>query len=222
MNMPPTRPTVGCDAVVSWHPDCPATSRPPATRQPARRAAADLLLVFATAALALGLAAVTASLAPSIDEMGDPIQRRPRTGVSRAASLAAPPPVAGRDQAPLGTPMKLAGASVLADVVQFNAAGPWNSPLYPQNGVTLWDRIRVSSKRDRSAFLFGISIQLHAPETAATPGPPPHHLANSSHPKTTTGTPSCGELVSSPSLAMAACAAPAIGEQSPGPDLVRP
>ncbi len=50
-------------------------------------------------------------------------------------------------------------------------SGPWTSPLFPQNGVTLWDRIRVSSKHDRRAFLLGTAIQLHTPAIAATPGP---------------------------------------------------
>lgn len=59
---------------------------------------------------------------------------------------------------------------------------PWrrtqtpSSPLYPQNEVTLWDRIRVSSPRDRRAFLQGIAIQIHTPQIAATPGRPRANL----------------------------------------------
>ena len=51
-----------------------------------------------------------------------------------------------------------------------NATGPWASPLYPQNGVMLWERIRVSAKQDRLAFLLGTAIQVHAPFAATTPG----------------------------------------------------
>jgi hypothetical protein len=47
----------------------------------------------------------------------------------------------------------------------------WVSPLYPRNGVTLWDRVRVSTPGDHRAFLMGAAIQLHAPAVAATPGP---------------------------------------------------
>lgn len=55
--------------------------------------------------------------------------------------------------------------------VATGAPHSWASPLYPQNGVTLWDRIRVSSKRDRRAYLLGTAIRIHAPATAAVPGP---------------------------------------------------
>jgi hypothetical protein len=51
-----------------------------------------------------------------------------------------------------------------------SATGPWVSPLYPQNGITLWDRIRRSNKRDLPAFLLGTAIQVHTPLVAATPG----------------------------------------------------
>jgi hypothetical protein len=52
-----------------------------------------------------------------------------------------------------------------------SAARPPASPLYPLHGATLWERVRASSPRDRRTFLLATAIQLHAPATAATPGP---------------------------------------------------
>src|SRR5262245_6317836 len=74
---------------------------------------------------------------------------------------APPSPVRARDLARALASTADAGTST----------GPWLSPLYPRNGITLWDRIRVSSLQERRAFLLGTAIQLHTPATAATPGP---------------------------------------------------
>jgi hypothetical protein len=136
------------------------------------RGAVDLLLLFGTVAMALGLALVTASLTPSADALGDPAPD-PRRIVLVGSSAPKPgAPASGDDRAePLTTPMPLARAPARAELPRLSATGPWVSPLYPQNGVTLWDRIRVSSKRDRRAFLLGTAIQIHDPATAATPGP---------------------------------------------------
>lgn len=136
------------------------------------RGAVDLRLLFGTVAMALGLALVTVSLTPSADALGDPALDSRRIVLAGGAAPEPRTPASGDDRAePLTTPMPLARAPVWAVVPRGSATGQWASPLYPQNGVTLWDRIRVSSKRDRRAFLLGTAIQIHDPATAATPSP---------------------------------------------------
>src|SRR3954466_15768445 len=123
-------------------------------------------LVLTTLAIAIGLGAVNARLTPSRELLGDPAPSRlPMDGTQGRASdaaldLAQPPLL------PLGSETK----SAPAGVPHVSATGQWISPLYPQNGVTLWDRIRSGAMRDRRAFLFGVAIQVHAPAVAATPG----------------------------------------------------
>ena len=133
----------------------------------------SVVLVVATLAMALGFGAVTASLTPSREAPGDPAQARLLVDFTHGAS--APegnPRGAGHEfSQPIPMPMSRGGTPSLAALPRVNVTGPWKSPLYPQNGVTVWDRIRVSTQRDRRAFLLGTAIQAHAPETAASPIP---------------------------------------------------
>jgi hypothetical protein len=130
----------------------------------------DVSLVVTVLAVALGLAMVETSLT-----FGDhPAGHAPPSGPAR---------IAQRSEA---RPVRLAGVVLTESLARSTEeaweqqskfrsmgmkTGPSTSPLFPQNGVTLWDRIRVSSKRDVRAFLLGTAIQIHAPATAATPGP---------------------------------------------------
>jgi hypothetical protein len=151
---------------------CRTAGLPRPVESIAPRTGSDLLLLFGTVAMALGLAAVTASLKPSADALGDPAPAPPRIVLASGAVPEPSAEAAGDDPDPPPTmAIARAGEPRPGALPHVSATGPWASPLYPQNGVTLWDRIRVSSKRDRQAFLFGTSIQIHAPETAATPGP---------------------------------------------------
>jgi hypothetical protein len=140
----------------------------------------SLVLVLTTAAMALGLGVVMASMAPSTETPGGPAQDRPPLVVAGDGALEVGPRGSGHERAQRpAQPLDLARASAPASLGRASATGPWTSPLYPQNRVTLWDRIRVSSQRDRRAFLLGTAIQAHARATAATPGPrfalpPPH------------------------------------------------
>ena len=140
----------------------------------------SLVLVLATAAMALGLGVVMASMAPSTETPGGPAQDRPPVVVAGDDVLEVGPRGSGHERAPPPAQLRnVAGALAPASFGGASATGPWTSPLYPQNGVTHWDRIRVSSQRDRRAYLLGTAIQAHARATAATPGPrfalpPPH------------------------------------------------
>ena len=134
---------------------------------------ANSLLLFATVSLALGLATVTAGIAPFGDEPRDLLPHRPRGLGARAVAVVVTNRVAGDGPSlSLTSGWELPRASGPVALPSGRAGGPWTSPLYPQNGVTLWDRIRVSTARDRPAFLLGTGIQVHAPQIAATPGPP--------------------------------------------------
>lgn len=136
------------------------------------RAFPSLLLVACTVALALGLTAIAAGLAPVAGDPDAPGRER-----VVAITLVAPSPDAvsrewGEGRAPASIfAAEPESAPSPAALSRFSPAGPWKSPLYPRNDVTLWDRIRTSSPRDRDAYLQGIGIQVHAPATAATPGP---------------------------------------------------
>ena len=133
----------------------------------------SVVLVVATLAMALGLGVVTASLTPSLEAGGDPAQTRLVVGFSHGArgpsgNLRG----AGDDLSqPAPMPMGQGGRPSLAPLPHVSATGPWKSPLYPQNGVTVWDRIRVSTQRDRRAFLLGTAIQIHAGTAGASPIP---------------------------------------------------
>ena len=116
----------------------------------------SVVLVVATLAMALGLGVVTASLTPSLEAGGDPAQTRLVVCFSHGArgpsgnlrgagddlSQPAPMPM-GQGGRPPGSPPHV------------SATGPWKSPLYPQNGVTVWDRIRVSSAMGPARLLVG-------------------------------------------------------------------
>jgi hypothetical protein len=133
----------------------------------------SVVLVVVTLAMALGLGAVTASLTPSLRAGGDPAPTRLLVGFPSGArgpegnlrgagdALSQPAPM----------PMSERGAPSPAALPRVSATGPWKSPLYPQNGVTVWDRIRVSTQRDRRAFLLGTAIQIHAGAAGASPSP---------------------------------------------------
>jgi len=134
----------------------------------------DLVLVLGIAGMALGLAMVTASLAPPSDgpHVSAPEWRR---GVLPAPGVPGLRSIASRYERaqPAGASLQRVDFPAPAAFPRVSATGPWKSPLYPQNGVTLWDRIRVSSQRDLRAYLLDTAIQIHAPATAATPGPRP-------------------------------------------------
>jgi hypothetical protein len=133
-------------------------------------ALSSLLLVVATAAIGLGMAAVTASLLPGAGANPGALDRRQ---IGRDVSFepdAAQIEADGARRRPWKSPQELGGIATPAELPRGSVARPWVSPLYPQNGVTLWDRVRVSSQRDRPAFLLGTAIQVHAPAIAATPG----------------------------------------------------
>ena len=134
----------------------------------------SLLLLVMTAAIGLGLAAVTAGLAPTAGVDHGVLVRSSISGVrSLAPEVERRESEAALRQA-VGSPGASTGMRAAAARPHVSAAGPWTSPLYPQNGVTLWDRVRVSSQKDQRAFLMGAAIQIHAPALAATPGPPGH------------------------------------------------
>jgi hypothetical protein len=133
-------------------------------------ALSSLLLVVATAAIGLGMAAVTASLLPGAGANPGALDRRQ---IGRDVSLepdAAQIEAEGARRRPWKSPQELGSIATPAELPRGSVARPWVSPLYPQNGVTLWDRVRVSSQRNRRAFLLGTAIQVHAPAVAATPG----------------------------------------------------
>jgi hypothetical protein len=131
----------------------------------------SVVLVVATLAMALGLGVVTASLTPSLEASGDPAQTRLLVGFTHGASgPEGSQRGAGHDLSqPAPMVMGQGGTSSPAALPRVSAAGPWKSPLYPQNGVTLWDRIRVSTQRDGRAFLLGTAIQIHAGAAGASP-----------------------------------------------------
>jgi hypothetical protein len=140
---------------------------------PPNRSASVLRLIVGTMMVALGLAAVIDGLGPSAIGMRTATLARPRLSASVAASpgwspfadhAQAPPLALSRDRGSADQP----GAAARRPV---GVTSPWRSPLAPQNGVTLWERIQVSSSTDPQVFLVGVAIQLYAPQTAATPGP---------------------------------------------------
>jgi hypothetical protein len=172
-----TPPAVPAKEAIPPHRDELAGPRMRIDLPASSRGAVDLLLVFGTMALALGMAAVMASLMLFADGAGDPGRNWTRSSERGVASVVRPRITDHALPMPLVMPIDLAAQAASTALPAVSATGPWASPLYPQNGVTLWDRIRVSWYQDRSAFLLGTAIQLHAPETAATPGPRPTPLS---------------------------------------------
>jgi hypothetical protein len=147
-------------------------AHPPSSagRTEIRPFAVDVTLVIAALAFAAGLSMTAASLAP-LDHAAD-------LALSPHAAQGSPEPATSREGVPGLTPSQASfrsvdrvGAGQSADFPPTARNGPAISPLFPRNGVTLWDRIRVSSKHDQRAFLLGTAIQLHTPAIAATPGP---------------------------------------------------
>ena len=132
----------------------------------------SIMLVVVTLAISLGLGAVTTSLTASLQASGVRAQDHPAVVMAAGGALAVGPDRVSPDrvQAPV-MPLALDGEPASTPLPPVSAAGPWKSPLYPQNGVTLWDRIRVSSQRDRRAFLLGTAIQIHAGAAGASPLP---------------------------------------------------
>jgi hypothetical protein len=132
-----------------------------------------VVLVFATGMLALGLAAVSAGLTSPFPAPGGSAQGLPAVVMANGGALAVGFPAASSDrvQSPV-MPVDRVGQLAWTALPPVSATGPWTSPLYPQNGVTLWDRIRVSSPRDRRAFLLGSAIQIHAGAAGASPVSP--------------------------------------------------
>jgi hypothetical protein len=123
-----------------------------------------------TLAIALALAAVVVNLTP--DAQGAPHPAPERALVRTAGdstSLARSPIASHHPELTRAMPRSPGGQPAPSPFPRVSADGPWVSPLYPQNDVTLWDRIRVSSSSDQRAFLLGTAIQVHAPQTAATP-----------------------------------------------------
>lgn len=132
---------------------------------------ASIPLVIASTAAALGLGAVTVSLMLPPGGAHDAAWTwTPTVGAEGAASAAWSRKL-GYDRAPTTMPWDRESEPVRAALPLGSSPGEWASPLYPKVGVTLWDRIRVSSPKDRRAFLLGTAIQVHAPAAAATPGP---------------------------------------------------
>jgi hypothetical protein len=133
--------------------------------RPIGRCRKDVLLVGATLAFMIGLGAVMASLVPFAYETR---MLHPH----RSHNLGAGTVVAAMsNRSPGSTPTSWRGRSPRRTPPPTAVADLWRSPLYPQNGVTLWDRLRASSPRDRRAFLLSTAFQIHAPATAATPSP---------------------------------------------------
>ena len=128
----------------------------------------SLMLVIGTMAFALGLGTITASLTHEIgDNRGTGLGRSPQAAES-GKELGALPGSLDHVIAITRAVVTTRGTDrERSTLPQVSATGPWTSPLYPQNGVTLWDRIRVSSKRDQRAYLLGTAIQIHAPAVAA-------------------------------------------------------
>ena len=134
------------------------------------KALSSLLLVVVTAAMGVGLVAVTASLQLDAGAHPGARDRRPSGRDVRREPAAVQITAEGARRRTWKSPGELGGIATPAERPHGSVARPWISPLYPQNGVTVWDRIRASSQRDRRAFLLGTAIQVHAPTVAATPG----------------------------------------------------
>ena len=110
MNVVTTIPPAACRDVVPPHPDEPTAPRTRGDRQPTIPGAADLLLVFGTVAMVLGLAAVTASLTPETAGVGDLQRNWAPIGIDRDLASVAPPDIAEHYLAePPATPMDVAG-----------------------------------------------------------------------------------------------------------------
>lgn len=133
-------------------------------------AVSSFVLAVACMAAGLALAALGAGLVLDDGDRDDVMDRRPPINRDQFDTGASDLSHHARAGEPLVTQHRITAVISVPPMPSATTGAP-KSPLYPRNGVTLWDRIRVSSKRDRSAFLLGTAIQIHAPEAAATPGP---------------------------------------------------
>lgn len=131
-----------------------------------------VVLVFATVMLALGLAAISAGLTSPFPAPAGSAPDQPAVVMANGGALAVGSHGASPERVqPPVLPVDREGQAASMPLPPMRASGPWKSPLYPQNGVTLWDRIRVSSPRDRRAFLLGTAFQNHAGAAGASPAP---------------------------------------------------
>ena len=137
---------------------------------------ASIPLVIASTAAALGLGAVTVSLMPPPGGAHDAAWTwAPTVGAGGAASATRSREL-GHGGAPLTTMSWDREREPVRSVLPLGSSpGHWASPLYPESGATLWDRIRGNSPEDRRAYLLGTAIQVHARAAAATPGPRSAH-----------------------------------------------
>lgn len=133
-------------------------------------AVSAFVLVVTCASTGLAVAALCAGLAIEFAGRNDAMDRRPSINRDRFDPPASPPSHDTVSGDFLVAHHRIGAMTAFAPIPSVSTGEP-KSPLYPQNGVTLWDRIRVSSQRDRQAFLLGTAIQVHAPDYAATPGP---------------------------------------------------
>jgi hypothetical protein len=130
----------------------------------------SVVLVAATLATGVGGGAVATSLLPSLSALEVEAQDRPAVVIANGGMLAEGLRGMSPDRAqPPMMPLDRSDDPSSTQLPPVCASGPWKSPLYPQNGVTLWDRIRVSSHGDRRAFLLGTAIQVHAGSAGASP-----------------------------------------------------
>jgi len=131
-------------------------------------------IVVGAIATVLGLGAVVASLESPPADHGEIL--RPLQPVVVAGTAACPCPPRDDPMRPQAASRHLGAKATLAARDTLSTTGPWESPLYPRIGKTLWDRVRESSPRDHRAFLMGTSIQVHARAAAVTEGnhPYPH------------------------------------------------
>src|SRR5215217_7660478 len=98
-------------------------------------ALSSLLLGVATAAIGLGMAAVTASLLPGAGAHPGAWERRQ---IGRDVSFepdAAQIEAEGARRRTWKSPQELGSIATLAELPRGSVARPWVSPLYPQNGV---------------------------------------------------------------------------------------
>jgi hypothetical protein len=143
------------------------------TRIPSTRwSVVEVALVFAAVAVALGLAAVTADLAPFAAGTSHATPDPPSVTPAGAIASSVRPLMAGYDMDQArAMPKDPAGLATAAGPLAVGGTSPWASVVPPPTDGTPWDRLVASEQRDRRAFLLATSIQLHAPGIAATPRP---------------------------------------------------
>jgi hypothetical protein len=129
---------------------------------------ANSLLLFATVALALGLATVTAGIAPFGDEPRDLLPHRPRGLDARAVAVVVTNRVAGDGPTlPLTSGRGLPRASRPVALGAGGTSHLSTSPLFSQHERARWERLFVRARHDPRALLLATAIQVHAPAVAA-------------------------------------------------------